>query len=118
MSLKRKVSSGSGSGDGDFERPPAGTHAAVCVAVVATGTFTDQYKDQPPRDSEKLYLAWELVDEKMADGRTNFVAGREYTLSLHERSNLGKLIKDWMTKPPQEGEEFDFALLAGRPILV
>jgi hypothetical protein len=115
MSLKRTVSSGNSE---EFEQPPAGTHLAVCVAVVVTGTHAEEYKGVA-KEVEKIFLAWELLGEVMPGTKNNWVVGREYTLSLNAKANLRKLIDAWKTPPPlADGDDFDLARLAGQPCQV
>jgi hypothetical protein len=112
MGLKRTVSPTE-----EFEQPPAGTFPAVCVAVVVTGTHPEEWKGVP-KEVEKIFLAWELVGEVMPGSRYHWVVGREYTLSLNRQANLRQLIDGWKSTALADGEDFDLAVLAGRPCLV
>lgn len=95
---------------GDFEVAPTGSHAAVCVALIDLGTHNEQFPGQAAKDVRKLLIAWELTDEKKADG-SNHIVGRDYTVSLHEKAALNILIKGWRGKPLVEGEDFDILKL-------
>jgi hypothetical protein len=113
MSLKRTVSTN----NEEFEQPPSGTHRAFCVAVIVTGTHEETWKGVK-KEVEKIFLAWEFAEELMADGKTRWVIGREYTFSLNGRANLRQLIDAWASKPLKDGDAFDLALLAGSPCMV
>jgi|ERR1700733_266273 len=96
--------------DAEYEIPPAGNHAAVCIALIDLGTHTDEYPGKEPRDVRKILIAWELTDEQKKDGK-NFVVGRDYTLSMHEKAALRILVKGWRGKDLGDGEEFDILKL-------
>ena len=76
--------------------PPisAGTHQAVIYGIVEEGT---QYSERFNKSSPKVLIMWELpkvrIDiEKEGEPAKNVprVTSREYTLSLHEKSNFSK----------------------------
>lgn len=113
MALKTKANNKSG---GDFELPPSGTHAAVCVAVIELGTHTNEYQGKAT-DQQKVFLVFELVDENKADGSSHFV-GRDFSLSLGKKSNLRKIMAGWRGKDFDDDEELDLAKVVGRPCIV
>lgn len=101
---------------GNYEQPPAGSHAAVCVAVIDLGTQTEKYGDKPPTESRKVFLVWELCDEKTSEGKPHYL-GNRFTLSIHEKSNLGQLLRSWGAKLAKD-DEYDVRKLAGKSCLL
>ena len=77
----------------EFTPVSAGAHKAVLVDVVDLGIETTEYDGQK-KDAPKLRLMFE-VDEKTDDGRP-MVIGRKLTASIHERSNLTKVLQTWL----------------------
>lgn len=92
---------------GDFERPPVGTHRAVCIEVIDLGM-------QPGFQGElthKACLVWE-IDARMSKGDgagKRFTVSKNYTASLNEKANLTKDLVSWRGKPftPEELKGFD-----------
>lgn len=101
----------------NYEMPPAGSHAAHCVALIDLGTHTDKFGDQPARDNRKVFLVWELCDERTEAGEPYYL-GKRFTMSIHEKSNLGKMIGDWRGKALAKDEDFDLTKLVGKSCLV
>jgi hypothetical protein len=104
--------------DGIFDPIPAGTHVAQLVALIDLGTHVDQYDDQDPKDTPKIYLCWELLNEPKSGTNYNEVIGHQYTFSLHEKAKLRQMIKSWRGRDLAPGEEFDLSKLLGKPCLV
>lgn len=77
----------------DFQPLEAGTHLAICYEVIDFGTQKDVYEGET-NIRRKLWIGWEVPDQKMDDGRP-FVIGKEYTLSMHEKSALRKHLEAW-----------------------
>lgn len=90
-----------------FEAAPAGTHHAVCVAVIDLGTHdrekTDNHGVKRMVPTTEIWVGFELVERK-ADG-TPFVVGRPYTLSLNEKAKLTQVCQALTGGVPAEGEE-------------
>lgn len=117
MSLSVKVSNGGGGGN--FEVPPADNHPAVCVAVIDLGTQTQQkYQSQEMEQVHKVFICWELVDQKMAAIARNFVIGCDYRLSMHEKAKLRKQLESWRGVKFAENEEVDLKSLVGKKCLL
>lgn len=79
----------------EFEKVKAGIYDAVCYMVCDLGTqvagFDDESKEIKRR---RVRIGFELVDNLMADGRP-FVVSKEFTASLHEKSQLTKTLVSW-----------------------
>ena len=89
---------------------PEGLWPAVCVDVCDLGMVEGQWGPKP-----KCRIVWE-ISELMNDGR-RFTVSQQFTVSLHEKSALHKLLKAWRGKPftPEELEGFDVEKVIGAP---
>lgn len=106
----------SSSGDGDFIPAPAGTHRGVLVDVVDLGMVETTWQGQK-KSAHMARLVWQ-IDEPMPDGKL-FVVGQRYTLSLHPKSNLRKMLETWRGAAfPVEVDDFDVETMIGRSCLV
>lgn len=106
----------SDSGGKDFEIHPEGRFAARCIRVIGLGTQTSQYLGQETV-AKKVMLAFE-TSELMTEGQYKgqpFIITARYTASIHEKSNLGKLLKKWRGRDftDEERKKFDIDTLAG-----
>lgn len=99
----------------DFELPPEGVERAVCIAIYDLGSHMNKgFEGKAPSLERKVRLTWELVDTTMKDGKP-FVIGEKYTMSLGEKANLRKLLKQWRSKDISEAEQkrFDIECMLG-----
>jgi hypothetical protein len=102
----------------DFEVPSDGSHPAVCVAVVELGTHTTTYQGGDPKTGPRVYLAFELTDDRKGDG-TPFFLAKEMTFSLNEKANFREYAKAlWGGKEPPAGTELNFRNLLGKPCIL
>jgi hypothetical protein len=105
---------------GSFEPIEAGLHLSVCYGVIDLGTHYNPTWDKRQR---KVLIMWELPDVRIdveKDGQTvNLprVLSNQYTLSLHEKSELYKHLISWRGKPftPQELDGFNLFNIVGAP---
>lgn len=106
------------SGGSSREPAPTGTHAAWCFGMIDLGTQTNQYEGQQ-KIAHKVWIWWELADEKQADGKP-FRLGGFYSVSLHEKSSLRKMLQGWRGVPftAEELDRFDLVTIVGKPCLV
>ncbi len=101
---------------------PAGTHPAICYAVVDLGM------QQPlpgskfsNKASRKVLLMFELPDERITIDKNGEqremprALSKEFTLSLHEKSGLRKLLVSWRGRQftPEELQGFDLKNVLG-----
>ena len=97
---------------------PSGTHVARCYSMVHVGTVQWEYNGEV-KHTDKVRLTWELPNEtkvfKEENGEQPFVISKEYTLSMHEKSNMRKDLESWRGKAFTEGEceNFDITNLLG-----
>ncbi len=95
-----KLTANSGGG-GNFENPEPGTYPAVCVRIIDMGTQESEWQGEK-KSAHKLKIVWEL-SETMSDGRP-FLAMRDFTVSLHEKSGLRKFLSGWRGRDFNEDE--------------
>lgn len=69
---------------------PAGVHRAIIVWAIDLGWQRTPFDNNLKR---QLLLTFELVNLKTSDGRPMLFTSRPYAASLHEKSNLFKLLK-------------------------
>ena len=97
-------------GGGSFELPTAGQHSARIYSIVDIGMQPDIFN--PPKKKQQIIVTWELVDTEMEDGRP-FVISKFYSLSLNQKSNLRKDLKNMSGKALTDDQagKFDFTKL-------
>ena len=97
---------------------PEDTYIARCYRMVHIGTFQDEYMGEP-KMVNKVRLTWELPTELRVfnedKGEQPMVIDKEYTLSMHEKSNLRIDLTNWRGKAftEDEAKEFDVTNLLG-----
>jgi len=117
MAIKAPVT-----GQTDFSPIPAGTHHAVCYGVVDLGTQPSTMFEP----SRKILIQWELPEERAdfeREGkRVNLprATSRQFTLSMHPKSNLRAFLAAWRGKPftDEEAGDFDITKLVGANCLL
>lgn len=98
MSLKIKKKSGA-------SVPPmeAGTYPAVCVGVVDLG---EQHSETFKKYSDKLLIIWEIPSQTIeidGEDKPRWLS-KDFAASLHEKSNLHKILVSWRGKAFTEKE--------------
>jgi len=109
----------------DFENEllPAGTHTAVCYAMIDLGTQDTEFNGVKSK-KRQVRIVWELTDERKvfdeARGEEPLSAGKNFTLSMHEKAGLRKFIENWRgTKySDSEAEAVEITVLLGVPCLL
>ena len=117
MSIIAQQSNNGGGG----QTVPAGTHVARCYQIIHIGTILDTYQGEE-KLVNKVRLVFELPLE-LADfgkGEQPFSIGRDFTLSMHEKSGLRAFVQGWLGKAMSDGEasKFDIATLLGKEGMV
>lgn len=107
--------------------PPveAGTHHAICYSVVDLGIQTSTWEGKEKKLRQGL-IVWELPAVRIdleKDGKpVNLprAISRRYTLSMHEKSNLSKLLVGWLGRPISDEDRagYDIRKLAGANCLL
>jgi len=97
---------------------PAGNYIARCYQMLEIGTVEEAYQGEA-KTQKKVRIGWELPTElrvfNTEKGEQPMVISQEYTLSMHEKSNLRKTLASWRGKDFTEGEakSFDITKLLG-----
>lgn len=103
--------------ESSFSPCPAGTFTAICYRVIDLGTQRTNYNGEE-KTAHKVLLSWELVDEKMDDGRP-FTISASYTWSMHEKSSLRKILESWRGATFKDSDfgpgGFDIRNVIGKP---
>jgi hypothetical protein len=72
----------------------------------------------------KVRITWELPNEtkvfKEENGEQPYSISKEFTLSMHEKSNLRKFLEGWRGKgfTEEEAKQFDVTKLIGKPCMI
>jgi len=105
-------------GGGNFQQANPGTVVARCWMVLDLGHQKNEYKGEVTIKHQVL-ISWEIPSQTMDDGRPISIS-RFYTLSLHEKSNLGIDLTSWRGKAFTEDEKqgFDISNLLGVPAML
>lgn len=112
-------------GGGNFDPVPEGPHPAVCDMFVdlglqeTTGKFSGKIQ-------HKIYLRWQIPSLRLSyekDGvqmEGPMTIGAKFTLSLHEKAALRKILKSWRGRDftPEELKKFDVTTILGAPCLI
>ena len=101
-------------GTNEFPKVPTGVHNARCVRVIDLGTQRNDYGGNITYKRQVLII-WEVPDQISND--VPMTISKFYTLSLHEKSNLGMDLVSWRGRPftEQEKQGFDITKLIGVP---
>ena len=102
------------SGETSYPKVPIGVHKARCVKAIDLGTQKQEYGGEI-NWKRQILVIWELPEELNND--QPMTISKFYTLSLHEKSNLGKDLTSWRGRPFTETEKqgFDVRNLIGVP---
>ena len=91
---------------------PSGTHLARCYQMIHIGTVEWEYNGEQ-KFSNKVRLTFELPNEmrEFSGEQKPMVISKEYTLSMHEKSNLRKDLEMWRGKQFTNKELASFDLM-------
>lgn len=102
---------------------PAGNYIARCYQMIHIGHVKEIILGEV-KILNKVRIGWELPTEtkvfNIEKGEQPFVISEEYTLSMHEKSNLRKMLASWRGKDfsIDEATSFDITKLLGVPCMV
>lgn len=112
-------------GGGDFNPVPEGPHPAICDMFVDFGLqeTTGKYAG---KIQHKVYFRWQIPSLRLSyekDGvqiEGPMTIGAKFTLSLHEKAALRKILQSWRGRAftPEELRKFDVTAVVGKPCLV
>lgn len=101
----------------------AGNYPARCYQMIQIGTITEVINGEV-KQLNKVRIGWELPTElkvfKEENGEQPLVISEEYTLSMHEKSSLRKMLASWRGKDfsQEEAESFDITKLLGKECMI
>jgi hypothetical protein len=107
----------------NYEPVNSGNHVGRCVQMIELGSVNFQ-TPEGPKLLHKVRITWELPLEtkvfKEENGEQPFVLSKEYTLSMHEKSNLRKDLEAWRGKKysEEESKAVDITKLVGVPCML
>lgn len=115
----------SDSGGKDFAPVPEGSHLAICDMFVDLGLQDSSYNGQN-KTQHKIYLRWQIPALRLTyekDGIQHegpMSIGSKFTLSLHEKAALRKILQSWRGRAftPDELKKFDVTTILGKPCLI
>jgi len=102
---------------------PSGNYVARCFSMIHIGTVTEEIKGEAKR-LNKVRIAWELPTElRIIEGKDEkypMVISKEYTLSMHIKSNLRHDLESWRGQSftEKQAECFDISKLLGVPCML
>ena len=111
MALTAKASSG------DFKPVPPGIHQAILFRIIDLGT---QLNKQFDVYQHKISIFWEVPGFRLEteSGEKAGIVQARYTLSLHERAALRKMLEQWRGKRfsvEETAQGVDLEALLGKP---
>lgn len=77
----------------DFDPAPEGLFQAVCIDVIDLGIVKSEYNGKT-KEQHKIKIRWAL-DEVDPKTNKNYWVSQRYTLSLHEKAGLRKMLETW-----------------------
>ena len=101
-----------------FPSVSVGVHKARCIKVIDLGTQKNEFEGNITWKRQALVI-WETPDQTNETSEPLTIS-RFYTLSLHEKSNLGIDLTSWRGRPFSETEKkgFDISKLIGHTCLL
>lgn len=108
-------------GGGQKQLPQPGTELARCYAVCDLGT---QFSEAFNKVARKCRIYFELPNQQAvfdeSRGKEPFTISKEFTLSLHKKAELRKVLESWRGRAftDEELDKFDVTKLIGAPCMV
>lgn len=85
-------------GGSQREPMPAGNYPARCISMIHIGTVPEEYQGEK-KMQDKVRITWEFPTEqkvfKEENGEQPYNLSKEFTLSLNEKANLRKVLRNW-----------------------
>jgi len=88
-----------------YPKVPIGMHKARCIKVIDLGTQKQDFKGDVSWKRQALVI-WELPEQLSND--LPMTISKFYSLTLHEKSNLGQDLVSWRGRPFTETEKAGF----------
>lgn len=100
---------------------PSGTHIARCFQIIHIGTIPETFQGIE-KMMEKVRLVFELPLElvDMGKGEKPYIIGKEFTLSMHEKSSLRAFVQGWLGRAfsDYEANKFDISTLMDKECML
>ena len=95
-----------------------GVHKDRCVRMIDLSTQRSEYQGEVSW-KRQILVSWEVPSELSNSGEPLLIS-KFYTLSLHEKSNLGKDLTAWRGRAftELEKQQFDITALLGVPCML
>jgi hypothetical protein len=107
--------------NGGGQTVPAGTHVARCYQIIHIGTIVDTYQGEE-KLVNKVRLVFELPLETadFGKGEQPFSIGRDFTLSMHEKSALRAFVQSWLGEALSDSDaaKFNLGTMIGKEAMV
>jgi hypothetical protein len=107
--------------NGGGQTVPAGTHVARCYQIIHIGTVPDTFQGED-RLVDKVRLVFELPLETadFGKGEQPFSIGRDFTLSMHEKSALRAFVQNWLGEALSDSDaaKFNVGTMIGKEAMV
>jgi hypothetical protein len=107
--------------NGGGQTVPAGTHVARCYQIIHIGTVPDTFQGED-RLVDKVRLVFELPLETadFGKGEQPFSIGRDFTLSMHEKSALRAFVQNWIGEALSDSDaaKFNVGTMIGKEAMV
>lgn len=107
--------------NGGGQTVPAGTHVARCYQIIHIGTIPDTFQGED-RLVDKVRLVFELPLETadFGKGEQPFSIGRDFTLSMHEKSALRAFVQSWLGEALSDSDaaKFNLGTMIGKEAMV
>ena len=107
--------------NGGGQTVPAGTHVARCYQIIHIGTVPDTFQGED-RLVDKVRLVFELPLETadFGKGEQPFSIGRDFTLSMHEKSALRAFVQSWLGEALSDSDaaKFNLGTMIGKEAMV
>jgi hypothetical protein len=107
--------------NGGGQTVPAGTHVARCYQIIHIGTVPDTFQGKD-RLVDKVRLVFELPLETadFGKGEQPFSIGRDFTLSMHEKSALRAFVQNWLGEALSDSDaaKFNVGTMIGKEAMV
>ena len=111
--MSSKISISAQASTSNVPKLEAGVYVARCYSMIHIGTAEENILGKTKR-LNKVRLYWELPSEMIIyneeKGEQPRAMSKEFTLSLHEKSNLRKFLEAWRGKSFNQKELDDFEL--------
>lgn len=93
--------------EGTYSTAPEGTFPAICVDEIDLGMVTSSFGGET-NERHMVRIVWQLGEDD--EKGKPYQIKQDYTASLHEKSNLRKVLQSWRGKAFTDNELFGFDL--------